>query len=70
MMPVKNVESLLKAAQSTVMRDKTVVEIKPPVYVIGDLHGNYLVSVISLLFFFTPQNRLEHESVHTNFNRT
>ena len=56
MMPVKNVESLLKAAQSTVMRDKTVVEIKPPVYVIGDLHGNYLVSVISLLFFFhTPK---------------
>lgn len=68
MMPVKKVESLLKAAQSTVMRDKTVVEIKPPVYVIGDLHGNYLVSALSP--FFTPQNRLEHESVHTNFNRT
>lgn len=42
-MPFEMVKELLTAAKSTLLFDDTVLDIKPPVYVIGDLHGNFHV---------------------------
>lgn len=42
-MPFDKVKDLLIAAKDVIRNDKTVVDLKPPVYVIGDLHGNYFV---------------------------
>lgn len=42
-MPFDIVQDLLYAAADTIRYEKTVLDIKPPVYVIGDLHGNYHV---------------------------